>query len=234
MKQIKDLVGYDEVSSGIIGYLQGIFSFVYLKIMIPITIIAMGYILIIYCINMIRGVDEEISSEVKFRRAVATILPFLGSLFAVLLTDMIDLRFLSDYHFIWFLLVGGAIGFIFLFWISSINRSEELFSTLSCLVASIIFFSVMSAFVVTQSFQVLSFIFGFLFGTCIFIVVHGLSSVKKITPHIDPESALRGPQKWMKNKLSRAGSKKIKEEQGADNATSSDETTGVIITSRHL
>lgn len=170
---------------GMLDFLREIFTFIYLKIMVPLAIIAMVYVLLVYCINMIWGdKGEVIKPEVKFRRMVATILPFLVSLFAVMLSDFTSVwpGAIFRFHFFWFLLVGGAVGYLFLAWINAIDKSEELFATLSCMVASTILFSVMTAFVVTGSFQILCFIFGFLFGTCIYIVVHGLSNVKAIKP----------------------------------------------------
>ena len=168
-----------------LDFLREIFSFIYLKIMVPLAILAMIYVLLVYCVNMIWGEkDEEIKPEIKFRRMVATIFPFLVSLFAVMLSDTVNLlpKYILGFHFLWFLLAGGLVGYAFLAWINAMDKSEELFATLSCLVASTILFSVMTAFVVTGSFQILSFVFGFLFGTCVYIVVNGFSNVKAIKP----------------------------------------------------
>jgi len=57
------------------GYLSAVFSFLYLYIFVPLSIILESYILVAYSVNMVG--QENIPAQSKFRRGVAVFLPFL-------------------------------------------------------------------------------------------------------------------------------------------------------------
>ncbi len=64
-------------------------------------------------------------------------------------------------------------------WISRVDDSDELFATLSCFVSSLIFFAVLTVFIVTRSFEIISFVFGFLFGVSIYVIRYSFSNVDR-------------------------------------------------------
>lgn len=75
---------------------------------------------------------------------------------------------------------GLLIGFGFVHWISGISDSDELFSTLSCFVASLISFAVLTVFIISRSFEIISFVFGFLFGVCVSVIRYGFSNLERL------------------------------------------------------
>ena len=161
------------------SYLSSFFSFLYLYIFVPISIILESYILVAYSVNMIN--QQGIQDSNKFRRGVAVFLPFLLSLYAVLFSEIYSISTTLQIP-IFLLLIGGIIlGFLFMYWICRMDESDELFITLSCFVSSLIFFSVLTVFIITRSFNVISFVFGFLFGVSIYIVGYGFKHVERFT-----------------------------------------------------
>lgn len=160
------------------GYLSSVFSFLYLYIFVPLSIILESYILIAYAINMVG--QENIAAQSKFRRGVAVFFPFLMSLYGVLISEIYGVSASINLPFYSLLLVGLIIGFIFMLWISGIKDDDELFSTLSCFVSSLIFFSVLTVFIITRSFVIISFVFGFLFGVCIYVIRYGFSNLDRL------------------------------------------------------
>jgi hypothetical protein len=160
------------------GYLSAVFSFLYLYIFVPLSIILESYILVAYSANMVG--QENIPAQSKFRRGVAVFLPFLLSLYAVLVSEIYGVSG-TFYLPFYYLLIGGLlIGFAFMHWISGISDSDELFSTLSCFVASLIFFAVLTVFIITRSFEIISFVFGFLFGVSIYVIRYGFSNLERL------------------------------------------------------
>jgi len=159
-----------------ISHLSAVFTFLYLYIFTPLSIILESYILVAYSINMVW--DSQITPQKKFRRGVAVFFPFLLSLYSVLASEIYSGSIeLKIWPFYVLLGAGLLIGFGFMAWVSRIDESEELFATLSCFVASLIFFSVLTVFVITRSFEVISFVFGFLFGVSIYVIRYGFSNV---------------------------------------------------------
>ena len=129
---------------------------------------------------MIRGVSEDnLPSEVKFRRGIASLFPFLLSLYLVIVSEKYEIPGLFIIPAYMLLISGMIIGFIFVLWINKLNKENELFSTLSCFCASLILFTILTSFVVTDSFNIISFIFGILFGVCVFIMGYGFSSLQE-------------------------------------------------------
>jgi len=117
------------------SFLSSVLSITYLYVFVPITIFLASYVLLAYSINMISGRDNEhISPDVKFRRGVATLFPFLLSLYTVLADQFYQIPQINFSFFI-ILIAGLLIGFLFIFWISRMPE-EELFATLSCFVSS--------------------------------------------------------------------------------------------------
>ncbi|CAN2046039.1 DUF4956 domain-containing protein [Candidatus Magnetomoraceae bacterium gMMP-1] len=145
---------------------------IFLYIIVPIVLILAAYILLAYSINMLTG---DIEPEVKFRRGVALFLPFLISLYIVTCFQENEFDILSKIPFLILLLIGGIIGFFFIYWVSNMKDDEELFVTLSCLVSSFIFFTMLIGFIITESFQIISFVFGLLFGSCVYIIACGFT-----------------------------------------------------------
>jgi len=166
-------------------YLSSIFTFLYLYIFTPLSIIVESWILAAYSINMVG--DPTITPERKFRRGVAVFFPFLLSLYAVLASEIYaqQIRLTTPFYFV--LLAGLAIGFGFMAWISRVDDSDELFATLSCFVSSLIFFAVLTVFIVTRSFEIISFVFGFLFGVSIYVIRYGFSNVDRFKVKIPKE-----------------------------------------------
>lgn len=160
------------------GYLSSVFSFLYLYIFVPLSIILESYILIAYSVNMVG--QEKIVAQSKFRRGVAVFFPFLISLYGVLISEIHGIPAFLNLPFYSLLLVGLIIGFIFMLWISGIKDDDELFATLSCFVSSLIFFSVLTVFIITRSFAIISFVFGFLFGVCIYVIRYGFSNLDRL------------------------------------------------------
>lgn len=158
-------------------YISSIFTFLYLYIFTPLSIIIESWILAAYSINMVR--DSTITPERKFRRGVAVFFPFLLSLYAVLASEIYAQQIKLATPFYLVLLAGLVIGFAFMAWISRVDDSDELFATLSCLVSSLIFFAVLTVFIVTRSFEIISFVFGFLFGVSIYVIRYGFSNVDR-------------------------------------------------------
>lgn len=159
------------------SYLSSVFTFLYLYIFVPLSILMESYILIAYSANMINEKDKP--EQVKFRRGVAVFLPFLMSLYAVLYSEIYAVSTKLNLAFYILLLIGLIIGVIFMYWISSMNESDELFATLSCFVSSLILFSVLTVFIITRSFEIISFVFGFLFGVCIHVIRYGFTNFDK-------------------------------------------------------
>ena len=159
------------------SYLSTFFTFLYLYIFVPVSIILESYILIAYSVNMINevGVDESY----KFRRGVSVFLPFLLSLYAVLYSEIYAVSTRLSLPFFILLLIGFMLGFLFMYWICKTDESDELFITLSCFVSSLIFFSVLTVFIITRSFDVISFVFGFLFGVSVYIVGFGFKHIDR-------------------------------------------------------
>lgn len=166
-------------------YLSSIFTFLYLYIFTPLSIIVESWILAAYSINMVG--DPTITPERKFRRGVAVFFPFLLSLYAVLASEIYTQQITLVAPFYLVLLVGLVIGFGFMAWISHVDDSDELFATLSCFVSSLIFFAVLTVFIVTRSFEIISFVFGFLFGVSIYVIRYGFSNVDRFKVHIPKE-----------------------------------------------
>jgi hypothetical protein len=165
------------------GYFNLVSSFatkIYLYIFVPIAILVAAYILLAYSVNMVMGKTEpQISQDVKFRRGVASFFPFLISLYLVMFCQGNEFAFLAKVPFQFLLIIGGIVGFIFIHWVSKINDSNETFAILSCLVSSSIFFTMLTSFVITKSFQVISFVFGLLFGICIYIIRYGFTGLAR-------------------------------------------------------
>jgi len=160
------------------GYLSAVFSFLYLYLFVPLSILLESYILVAYSVNMVW--QENIAAQSKFRRGVAVFLPFLLSLYAVLISEIYGISGIFDLPFYYLLAGGLLIGFAFVHWISGISDSDELFSTLSCFVASLIFFAVLTVFIITRSFEIISFVFGFLFGVCVYVIRYGFSNLERL------------------------------------------------------
>ena len=158
-------------------YLSSIFSFLYLYIFVPLSVILESYILIAYAVNMVN--QTGVSPQSRFRRGVAIFFPFLISLYAVLVSEIYSGLIVPSVQFYYLFAAGILIGFIFTWWISRISDNDELFSTLSCLVASLIFFAVLTVFVITRSFGIISFVFGFLFGVCIYVIRYGFFNLER-------------------------------------------------------
>ena len=160
------------------SYLSTFFTFLYLYIFVPISIILESYILIAYSINMIN--EEGVHESFKFRRGVAVFLPFLLSLYAVLYSEIYAISANLSLPFYLLLILGFFFGFLFMYWICKTDESDELFITLSCFVSSLIFFSVLTVFIITRSFDVISFVFGFLFGVSVYIVGFGFKHIERL------------------------------------------------------
>lgn len=159
------------------SFLSSVLTITYLYIFVPIAILIASYVLLAYSTNMIRGRDGEIiQPEVKFRRGVATLFPFLISLYTVLADQFYKIPQINLTFYI-MLITGLVVGFLFIYWISRMPESE-LFATLSCFVSSTIFFSILTVFVITRSFEIISFVFGFLFGICLYITRYGFNRLK--------------------------------------------------------
>ena len=167
-------------------YLSSIFTFLYLYIFTPLSIIVESWILAAYSINMVW--DPTLAPERKFRRGVAVFFPFLLSLYAVLASEIYAQQIKMTAPFYLVLLVGLVTGFAFMAWISRVDESDELFATLSCFVSSLIFFAVLTVFIVTRSFEIISFVFGFLFGVSIYVIRYGFSNVDRFKVRI--------PKRW--------------------------------------
>ena len=160
--------------------LSTLFQWLYLNFFVPAIIVLISIVFIIYCTNMIRGVSEDnLPSEVKFRRGIASLFPFLLSLYLVIVSEKYEIPGLFIIPAYMLLISGMIIGFIFVLWINKLNKENELFSTLSCFCASLILFTILTSFVVTDSFNIISFIFGILFGVCVFIMGYGFSSLQE-------------------------------------------------------
>lgn len=160
-------------------YFSQITTFIYIYVFVPISLLVVAYILICYSINMIR--EENIPMEVRFRRGVATVFPFILSLYSVLLSEAHGVTGIIEVPFYSLIAAGLLIGFAFIYWISNIKADDELFSTLSCFVASLLFFIILTASIITRSFQIISFVFGFLFGVCIYVMRYGLTNLHRFS-----------------------------------------------------
>lgn len=160
------------------GYLSSVFSFLYLYIFVPLSIILESYILAAYSINMVW--EKESEPQKKFRRGVAVFFPFLMSLYGVLISEIYGISKSLEIPFYLLLTIGLVIGFAFMYWISGIDDDDELFSTLSCFVSSLIFFSILTVFIITRSFVIISFVFGFLFGVCMFVIRYGFRNLDQL------------------------------------------------------
>ena len=181
------------------NYLSAVFTFLYLYIFTPLSIVLESYILVAYSINMVW--DPQITPPQKFRRGVAVFFPFLLSLYSVLVSEIYSGSIeLKIWPFYILLGVGLLIGFGFMAWVSRIDESEELFATLSCFVASLIFFSVLTVFIITRSFEIISFVFGFLFGVSIYVIRYGFSNVERFRLRGE---ALRRTYGFVKSRLRR-------------------------------
>ncbi|MGV8026049.1 MAG: hypothetical protein AB2L18_05785 [Anaerolineaceae bacterium] len=124
--------------------------------------------------------DASASEPNKFRRGVAVFLPFLISLYGVLLSQFYLTNKSINFPY-YLLLIGGLlIGFGFMYWISGMAENNELFATLSCFVSSLIFFAVLTVFIITRSFEIISFVFGFLFGVCVHVVRYGFTNIDRL------------------------------------------------------
>lgn len=160
------------------GYLSAVFSFLYLYIFVPLSVILESYILVAYSVNMVW--QENVAAQSKFRRGVAVFFPFLLSLYSVLISEIYGISATFNLPFYYLLIGGLLIGFAFMYWISGISDTDELFSTLSCFVASLIFFAVLTVFIITRSFEIVSFVFGFLFGVCVYVIRYGFSNLERL------------------------------------------------------
>lgn len=199
-------------------YLSSIFTFLYLYIFTPLSIIVESWILVAYSINMVW--DSTITPERKFRRGVAVFFPFLLSLYAVLASEIYvqQIKLAIPMPFYLVLLAGLVIGFAFMAWISRVDDSDELFATLSCFVSSLIFFAVLTVFIVTRSFEIISFVFGFLFGVSIYVIRYGFSNVDRFR--------IKVPKRWrqriyhfVRRKKKAASSSKTQIEDEIENAS---------------
>ncbi|NPV40558.1 MAG: hypothetical protein HPY72_04335 [Anaerolineae bacterium] len=177
------------------NYLSTFFTFLYLYLFVPISIILESYILVAYSVNMIN--EQGIADNHKFRRGVAVFLPFLLSLYAVLYSEIYAIASKVSWPFYALLLVGFAFGFLFMYWICRTDESDELFVTLSCFVSSLIFFSVLTVFIITRSFDVISFVFGFLFGVSVYIVGFGFKHIERL--RFPFEGMKKGVAKLLRN-----------------------------------
>nr|VFJ64110.1 MAG: hypothetical protein BECKDK2373C_GA0170839_111412 [Candidatus Kentron sp. DK] len=171
-----------------LGFMSELFTATYLYVFVPATVLLASYILIAYAVNMARGKGEDLSSENKFRRGVAILFPFLISLYAVLVSETQNISIQVTIPFWVSLIIGILVGFLFIRWISTMKDDEELYATLSCLVASMIFFTIGTVFVITKSFAIISLIFGFLLGTCAYIIRYGFASLDKIKLSVKPSA----------------------------------------------
>ena len=153
-------------------YMRSFFTILYLYVLTPLSVMLESYILAAYSINMIS--TPSISPQRKFRRGVAVFAPFLGSLYAVLASEMYELN-VKVYPFYVFLFVGLVSGYGFMLWASRVDESEEFFATLSCFVSSVIFFAIPTVFIISKSFEIINFVFGFLFGISTYVIIYGFS-----------------------------------------------------------
>ena len=160
------------------GYLSTPLAFLYFYLLVPVSILIASYVLISYSLNMLSGTrNQRLEPTVRFRRGVATLLPFLISLYAVIAVQFYRLPRIANLPSYWLLISGFVVGFLFLLCISRVS-GDELFAILSCFASSTVFFSVLTVFVISRSFQVISFVFGFLFGICVYIILNGLTDVR--------------------------------------------------------
>ncbi len=172
-KLLKYLTARDTTGAPIyFSFLSLTLAIAYLYVFVPITIVLASYVLLAYSVNMINGGgNKDIPPEVKFRRGVAALLPFLLSLYVVLADQFYQIPQVRI-PFYATLIAGFVVGFLFIFWVSRMPEGE-LFATLSCFVSSTIFFSMITVFVITRSFEIISFVFGFLFGISVYIIRYG-------------------------------------------------------------
>jgi len=192
------------------SYLSAVFTYLYLYFFVPLSIILESYILLGYSIGMIR--DENTLPQNRFRRGVAVFLPFLISLYSVLVSEIYKFPATINLPFYALLLAGLFIGFIFTLWISGISEREELFATLSCFVASLIFFAVLTVFVITRSFEIISFVFGFLFGVSVYVIRYGFTNLERFSV---PQSV----QSFPKRAIEALRSFRKKRDSGKNNRT---------------
>lgn len=162
------------------SYLSTPLSFLYFYLLVPTSMLMASYVLISYSLNMLSGDrNQRLAPSVRFRRGVATLLPFLISLYAVVADQFYRFPSVANAPFYWLLFSGFFVGFLFLLLISRVS-GDELFAILSCFASSTVFFSVLTVFVISRSFQVISFVFGFLFGICVYIILNGMTDVRRL------------------------------------------------------
>jgi hypothetical protein len=156
-------------------FISTAFTLMYLYFFVPVTMIFASYILIAYTQSLI---SDNVKREIKFRRGIAALFPFLASLYTVILSEIYQVPMNINIPYYLFLVLGLLIGYLFIYWISSIPEDNELSTTLSCMVASAIFFAFTTIFVVTQSFEIISFVFGLLFGISIYVIRYGIDNLQ--------------------------------------------------------
>ncbi len=159
------------------SYISNFFTILYLYVFVPVSIFLESYILIAYSINMVN--DKTATEPNKFRRGVAVFFPFLISLYSVLFSQFYLVNKFIELPYYVLLGMGILLGFGFMYWISGIAESNELFATLSCFVSSLIFFAVLTVFIITRSFEIISFVFGFLFGVCVHVIRFGFVNIER-------------------------------------------------------
>lgn len=167
--------GEDEYQTGDSYFprLRDFFSKLYLNFALPLAILATIVFLGAYLAGRI--FEADIDKFQSFSRAIATTLPFLLSLYVVLISETRSISNLVNLPWGLFLLLGSLIGFLFIFWIIRLSSDLELQIRLSCFAASLILFTILTAFVVFNSVEMLSAVFGFLFGVSTYVLVFGLT-----------------------------------------------------------
>jgi len=159
-------------------FLSKFFTVAYLYLCVPVSLILESYILIVYSINMIK--KENTSIQNRFRRGVAVFLPFLLTMYCVLISEKFGITLKLKLPYYVLLIIGIAIGVLFMTWISGIDDDNELFATLSCFVSSLIFFSIITVYIITSSFEIISIVFGFLFGVSAYVLRYGFSNLDRL------------------------------------------------------
>lgn len=165
-------------------------EYLYIYAVVPFISLLILYILFNFGHIYLFGKEKPIDNLKTFRRIISWLLPFFVSSYIILMHYMdnisADTVRLNDLFFEGdvYLLIGFVVGLIFIAGATLINFTKEFQINLVIFYSSLILFSLITAFMIFESFSSIRVIYGFIIGTSIYVFLFGIKN-KNLLPQMN-------------------------------------------------
>lgn len=157
--------------------LSSVIAIVYMNIFVPASLLLALFLFGLFVYQkLLSGDVRQLPVDIKARRVAALILPGLVSVYVVVMAMKFSEGSEWKIPYVFAFIAGCLIGYFLLSWLKKREFSSEKFTILSCLVVSSTFAFVMTGFLLSESQQMVSIVFGLLCGICMYGILHGFSN----------------------------------------------------------